>query len=54
MGVALGAELARAATGTPLDELALPPSAITPIPLHRFWRVGVELKVAWARLKERL
>jgi len=54
MGTVIGAELARAANGTPLDDIVLPSSAIEPIPFHRFWRVGVELKVAWEGIKARL
>ncbi len=34
LSVALGRELAAAVTGTPVDQLALPLSAPTPIPLH--------------------
>ncbi|HYL71761.1 MAG TPA: FAD-dependent oxidoreductase, partial [Candidatus Dormibacteraeota bacterium] len=50
----LGRELAAAATGTALDELAIPVSPVRPIPLHRFWRLGVGTRVAVGRLRDRL
>jgi len=54
LGTAMGKELAAAATGTPLAELALPVTPIKPIPLHRFWRVGVAARIALGRLQDRL
>jgi glycine/D-amino acid oxidase-like deaminating enzyme len=54
LGTAMGNELAAAATGTPLTELALPVTPVRPIPLHRFWRVGVAARIALGRLQDRL
>ncbi len=53
LATAMGAELAAAATGTPLAELALPVTAVKPMPLHRFWRVGVAIGIALGRLQDR-
>jgi glycine/D-amino acid oxidase-like deaminating enzyme len=53
-GTAMGAQLAAAAAGEPLDGLALP---VTPVPrlrFHRFWRLGVAAGVAWGRARDRL
>lgn len=54
LGVALGAQLAAASSGTPREELAVPVTAIPRIRLHRFWRAGVVLGIAAARAREKL
>jgi glycine/D-amino acid oxidase-like deaminating enzyme len=54
MATSMGRELADAATGTPLAELSLPLTPITPIRMHRFWKVGVEARIALGRLQDRL
>ena len=54
LATAMGKELAAAATGMPLAELALPVSPVKPIPMHRFWRVGVAARIALGRLQDRL
>jgi glycine/D-amino acid oxidase-like deaminating enzyme len=54
LAVAVGAELARACTGTPAEELALPLTPIRPIPLHGLWRAGVALRVLAGRLRDRV
>ena len=54
LATAMGNELAAAATGTPLAELALPVTPVTPIPLHRFWRIGVAARIVLGRLQDRL
>jgi glycine/D-amino acid oxidase-like deaminating enzyme len=53
LATAMGNELAAAATGTPLAELALPVSPVKRIPMHRFWRVGVAARIALGRLQDR-
>ena len=53
LGTAMGAELAAAASGTPLADLALPVTPVRPIPLHRFWRLGVAARIALGRLQDR-
>jgi len=53
MGTAFGAELASAASGMPLDELSVPMTVIPHIPFHALWPVGVTLRVAYARWRER-
>jgi glycine/D-amino acid oxidase-like deaminating enzyme len=54
LGVAMGAELAAAASGAPLDSLALPVTGVRRIPFHRFWRAGVAGRLAYARLLDRI
>ena len=53
LGTSMGRELAAAACGTDVSELALPVTPLTPILLHRFWRVGVAARVALGRLQDR-
>ncbi len=53
-GTAMGAQLAAAAAGEPLESLALP---VTPVPrlrFHRFWRIGVAAGVSYGRIRDRL
>ena len=53
-GTAMGAQLAAAAAGEPLEGLALP---VTPVPrlrFHRFWRIGVAAGIAYGRVRDRL
>jgi glycine/D-amino acid oxidase-like deaminating enzyme len=52
LATAFGGQLAAAATGTPAEALALPLVPIPRIPLHRFWRLGVALRVALARWRD--
>ncbi len=54
LGTALGAELAAAATGTPLAALSLPATPIPTLRFHRYWRLGVAAGVAIGRLRDRL
>ena len=54
LGTALGAQLADAAAGAPLETLALPVTGVPQIPFHRLWRVGVTARVAYGRLRDRL
>ena len=53
-GIAMGAQLAAAASGEPPDSLALPVTPIPRLPMHRFWRIGVAAGVAYGRLRDRL
>lgn len=57
-GVALisqiGRLLADLAHGLPHEEAPLPVSTITPIPFHRFRRIGLEAVGAWYRLLDRV
>jgi glycine/D-amino acid oxidase-like deaminating enzyme len=50
---AIGAELATVLAGAPAEMFALPVSPVCRIPLHRFWRVGVNARVAYGRLLDR-
>jgi glycine/D-amino acid oxidase-like deaminating enzyme len=47
---AFGAELASVLTGASVEAFPLPVSPIRPIPLHRFWRLGVAARVLQGRL----
>jgi hypothetical protein len=47
---AFGAELAAVLTGASVESFPLPVSPIRPIPLHRFWRLGVAARVLQGRL----
>lgn len=54
MATVMGAQLAARALGRPAAALDLPVSPIRPIPLHRFWRLGVWAKVTQGRVLARL
>ncbi|WP_088559393.1 NAD(P)/FAD-dependent oxidoreductase [Arboricoccus pini] len=54
MATATGAEVARRLTGTGLDELCLPVSPITTYPFHRFWPLGVTIRLWWGAMRDRL
>ena len=54
MATVMGREIARRLTGTPADKLDMPVSPIKPIPLHRFWRIGVTAKMVEGRVRDRL
>lgn len=53
LATAMGGEIALLATGTPARDIPLPVTPIQPIPLHRFWRLGVMAKVLEGRLRDR-
>jgi glycine/D-amino acid oxidase-like deaminating enzyme len=52
LGTALGRELARAATGTPEEELALPVTDPVPFPLHSLVRRVAPTYLAWLKRKD--
>ena len=52
LGTALGRELARAATGTPVEELALPITEPTPFPLHGIVRRVAPAYLGWLKRKD--
>lgn len=54
LGTALGAQLAQAAAGAPLDSLALPVTGVPHVPFHSLWRVAVSARVGYGRLRDRL
>ncbi len=51
---AMGAELATVLAGAPIDSFPLPVSPVRRMPLHRFWRLGVNARVAYGRLLDNL
>jgi glycine/D-amino acid oxidase-like deaminating enzyme len=50
---AIGAQLAAVLAGATPESFALPVSPVRRIPLHRFWRLGVNTRVAYGRLLDR-
>jgi glycine/D-amino acid oxidase-like deaminating enzyme len=54
LATAMGAEVAKLATGTPARDIAMPVTPIAPIRLHALWRLGVLAKVLEGRLRDRL
>jgi glycine/D-amino acid oxidase-like deaminating enzyme len=53
MATMMGRQLARRVLGAAPAELDMPVTPIAPIPLHRFWRLGVEARIAWGRVQDR-
>ena len=49
----MGAELAKLALGKRAEDIHLPVTAIKPLPLHAFWRVGLTAKLIELRLRDR-
>lgn len=54
LATAMGAELAAWAAGTPARDLALPVTPLSPVPFHRFHRLGVAVAGARAAALDRL
>jgi glycine/D-amino acid oxidase-like deaminating enzyme len=54
MATMMGRQLARRALGATPAELDMPVTEIRTIPLHRFWRLGVEARILTGRLQDRL
>ncbi len=50
----LGQRLAARIACGEVGELVLPPTPVRPIPFHRFWKLGVTLRVAYGRVMDRL
>src|ERR1700677_217834 len=50
----LGAELASVLAGAPPDSFPLPVTPMRTMPFHRFWRLGVNARVAYGRLLDRV
>ena len=51
---AMGAELASVLAGSAIEGFPLPVSPVRRMLLHRFWRLGVNARVAYGRLLDRL
>jgi glycine/D-amino acid oxidase-like deaminating enzyme len=54
LSTAMGAQLARRLIGGTNAEIDMPVTAIKPMPLHAFWRVGVTAAVLMGRVRDRL
>lgn len=52
MSTAMGGEIARWATGTPVAQLDMPVTALKPIPFHRFWKLGVGVRILHGRARD--
>ena len=50
----LGQRLAARIASGDVEELVLSPTPVRPIPFHSFWKLGVTLRVAYGRAKDRL
>lgn len=50
----LGQRLAARIASGDVTALVLPPTPVRPMPFHRFWKLGVALRVAYGRAQERL
>jgi glycine/D-amino acid oxidase-like deaminating enzyme len=53
MATMMGRQLASRALGASPAELDMPITEIRTVPLHRFWRVGVEARILSGRLRDR-
>jgi glycine/D-amino acid oxidase-like deaminating enzyme len=53
MATMMGRQLAQRVRGVPAAELDMPMTEICAIPLHGFWRVGVEARIIAGRLQDR-
>jgi glycine/D-amino acid oxidase-like deaminating enzyme len=53
MATMMGRQLAQRVLGASPAELDMPVTAIRSIPLHRFWRLGVEARILAGRLQDR-
>lgn len=54
MATAMGGEIARRLTGTPVDELNMPLTDLTEIPFHGLWKVGAAARIAYGQLRDAL
>jgi glycine/D-amino acid oxidase-like deaminating enzyme len=54
MATAMGKLLAERALGKPLEDLDLPVTPITPMPFHRFWKVGVTARMLVGDVRQRI
>jgi hypothetical protein len=50
----MGAELASVLAGASPNSFPLPVTPVRTLPLHRFWRLGVNARIAYGRLVDRL
>jgi glycine/D-amino acid oxidase-like deaminating enzyme len=50
----MGSELASILAGAPVESFLLPVSPIRSLPLHRFWRLGVQAGVLRGRVLDAL
>jgi hypothetical protein len=50
----MGGEIAARLCGAADAELAMPLAPLRRIPLHRFWRTGVAMRIARGRISDRL
>ena len=54
MATAMGGEIARRLTGTPVDALNMPLTALKEIPFHGLWKLGASLRITYGRIRDSL
>jgi hypothetical protein len=54
MATAMGGEIARRLTGTPVQELNMPVTDVKPIPFHGLWKQAAAARIVYGRIRDRL
>jgi glycine/D-amino acid oxidase-like deaminating enzyme len=54
MATAMGSEIARRLTGTPVSELDMPLSDLREIPFHALWKQAATARIIYGRIRDRL
>ena len=54
MATAMGGEIARQLTGTPVAELNMPVTDLREIPFHGLWKLGASARIAYGRIRDSL
>lgn len=54
MATAMGMALAERIDGGRADELPIPVTGIRPMPFHAFWKTGVDIRILYGRIRDRL
>ena len=54
MATAMGGEIARRLTGTPIEELNMPLIELKEIPFHGLWKLGASLRITYGRIRDSL
>ncbi len=54
MATAMGDEIARRLTGTPVDALNMPLTTLKEIPFHGLWKLGASLRITYGRIRDSL
>jgi len=54
MATAMGMALAERVAGGRAEDLPIPVTGIRPMPFHAFWKTGVDLRILYGRIRDRL